>query len=204
MKKLVWKGEMGPDVLCAVSVHCNNVRHLELSAVESEDLEALNIWETIVNPVEILKLTINSPGEEEMRKILKYFRKLKDIEIYCIGPIETLNASAFSKCLISYEGQLERTVIRDMALSDLQHVLKGYPNVKISLECQRPDFVSCFKMMGKQLDKVAFGMWPDYDDVRSDQAGAWDACPNVREIVIDRDLQLCAFQAIRRWCGYVA
>lgn len=83
-----------------------------------------------------------------------------------------------------------------MTRRELKHVMKICPNVKFSLECQRADFVSCFKMMGKRLDKVGFGIWPECNDVSYDQAGAWVGCPNLREIVMDRELQLCEFRAI--------
>lgn len=135
---------------------------------------------------------VDSSGEEEIRRISKYCRKLKDVDI--TGP--NLNTSAFSKCLVSNAGQLEHAVIRRMKQRDLKTVLKICPNSKFSLQYQRPDLVNCMKMMGKRLIKVGFGDFPHYDNISSDQTGAWDACPNVREIDMDRELQLCDFRAI--------
>lgn len=69
MKILVLGNQVKTDVLCAVSLHCNNIRHLDLWEVERGGLEGLHLWKNIGNSLEILKLSFEfkSSGKEEMR-----------------------------------------------------------------------------------------------------------------------------------------
>lgn len=43
MRTLESFGDVGPDILFAVSMHCSHIRHLDLSIVNREDLEGLNV-----------------------------------------------------------------------------------------------------------------------------------------------------------------
>lgn len=200
MKKLVLSGQVKPDILCAVSFHCCNIRHLDIWEVESGDLEGLNLWENVGCSLEILRLRIESGGIEELRMINKYCRKLQSIKILS----RNLDSAALSRCLASYKGQLEYIRIGDgMVDSDLESVVKSCSNAKFDLFCPVTDCFKNFRIIGKKLEKVMFDNCLESIDNLPDFKEIWDSCPNIRNVDAGTSMDLASlelFSIHRKYC----
>lgn len=80
-------------------------------------------------------------GEVELRKIVKYCRKLKDIDIKTLGPPFT----EFAPCLDSYGTQLEYASIHCVQHKILIQVVESCPNARFN--------IGYGGLVGKQLEK---------------------------------------------------
>lgn len=131
----------------AMLLHCYNLRQLTLEGTKLTNPEGSILWENIGGTLEILKLGMCYSGEEDMRKIQKYNRKLTKIDIRGYE----LNTRALSECLAAYEGQLEFVTIREMERDELQPVVDKCTNSLCHLMLDHSDVLYYLIIIGKQL-----------------------------------------------------
>jgi len=71
--------------------------------------------------------------------------------------------TALSKCLSSYEGQLESATIHDMDSILLEAVVEKCTNARFSLVFDRDVAVDHLRIVGKKLDTVKFGYHDNFN-----------------------------------------
>lgn len=124
---------------------------------------------------ERLELEFLYSAEEELRKIEKNCRKLKSINIsgHCMFTGSDLNDIALSKCLVSYEGQLEHLGIHNMKVEELEDVVRQCTSASLDLTCDAEGLSETLKTAGKRLKTVTFPEYclDDDDSARLECAG---------------------------------
>lgn len=148
---------------------------LELLFVNAEVLNHPNIREKIGSTLEDLHLVSNgSPGiAEEIGKIETYCRHIKKISIRIFSPSNSLQlAPALTKCLASYNQQLECATIRHLNPDQVKTVVESCKNARFKFKTHESDLSDYLKIFGKQVEAVKF---PDYYSTDGEDTNITDA-----------------------------
>lgn len=110
-----------------------------------------------------LSIDFFSSGCGELQKIQKNCRKLKTINVYGWN----LNIATLSKCLASYEGQLEYATIHGMKVEELEFVFISCTHARFNLNIS--------EYVETNWINVQFAMYPSLPI-------GWDSCPNLQAV----------------------
>lgn len=169
--------------------YCSNIRELTLKEVSKSCVARTNIWEKIGKTLEILSIKFKFSGEEQIRNIEKYCRKLKHIDICGL-----YNMGALSKCLASYENQLEYAEIlsSNMNTEQLRGVVAKCTKGRFKLVFEEYIDHEYLNILGKQLKNVEIGRINKRIDLRS----AWNLCANLEDLLVHEPTRLRDVEAL--------
>lgn len=169
--------------------YCSNLRVLTLKDVNKCDVARTNIWAKIGETLQVLSIKFMYSGEEQIRNIEEHCRKLKHMDVCGL-----YNMAALSKCLASYENQLEYAAIlaNNMNTEQLRDVAKKCTRATFKLVFEEYVYEDYLRILGSQLIDVEIGRL----NKRIDLSGAWNLCTNLEKIQVDAPTRLSDVQAL--------
>ena len=198
----MWLEKLGPRLerlemrisclsICqSIAGYCTQLRELHMGGVCGCAMGLSDLWEKVGGTLEKLSATFMFSASMEIRNIQLHCRKIRWLHI----TEEELVRPALAECIVSYGEQLKCALLADMNPSQLQAIVTACPNAKFHMSMAQSCHGNSLKLVGSRVERVAVFEY-GVSDLCS-LAKGWNACPNIEEITLCKELSLSYVRAM--------